>query len=198
MCHHHFLLPFSLVKGVNLINTIPNKTFSILLKQTITSTGTKPLTQDELQQLENHLKLPSDDVHLLVQSLCYIWKQSLKVILEPSAMERDLTQVLGLEKSRAKELLQEWTTRLQEDCGDLEKRKKLEGVAWELNVETASSTSTAHSIPKARLQLELSDFVDGANKENVVLELDKEQLVKMYNMLENIQLKLDHMQKTSK
>lgn len=66
----------------------------------------------------------------------------------------------------------------------------MEDVSWQLNVQTASSICNKESIPNAKIQMNLLKVKD-ETKDSVTLELNEEELVQLYNTLENIQTKLD-------
>lgn len=112
-------------------------------------------------------------------------------------MLQNLTEGLQLQTEKAEEFVKIWTERTKSDCVDLEKQKKLDSIAWEVNLETASCYDAKELIPKTRLQLNLTDFVNDSKSECVMLQLSEEELVKLYNTLEKVQTKLDNIQNIS-
>jgi hypothetical protein len=81
-------------------------------------------------------------------------------------------------------------TRNKKKNFDVEHSKNLENISWELNVQSSSSICSKECHVNTHLQMALIS-VDGKDKENVVLELDEQELTNLYNILENIQNKLD-------
>lgn len=187
---------FRLSEGVNLINLLSNTQFSLLLKRINDSDGNDIVSEEEHKKLGDILHLESDSVHLLLQSLIHVWRQSIKVILKPTDLLQNLTEVLGLHTEKSEEFVKVWTERTKSDCGDLEKHKKLDSIAWEINLESASCYNTKQLTPKARLQLNLTDFVS-ENSDRITLDLNEEELIELYHTIEKVQSRLDNIQNMS-
>lgn len=183
-----------LSEGVKLINLLSDTQFSLLLKRTNESDGREIVSEDEQKKLGEVLSLNPDNVNLLLQSLVHLWKQSIKIIIKPTDLLRNLVDVLQLSPDKSEEFVKIWTDRTKSDCGDLEKQKKLDSISAEINLEIASSYDSKELIPKARLQLNLTDFVNDSKGEHVTLELSEEELVELYNTIEKVQAKLDNIQ----
>lgn len=135
------------------------------------------------------MKLEIPQVQLLVQSISHILKQSLKVIVKPTILQKQLVENLQLTEDKAEKFVKRWTQETKRDF-DVENSKNLEDLKWELNLETACNHLNKEQHINTRLQLNLID-INKQNKENVTLELDENQLTNLYLTLEKIQNKLD-------
>ncbi|GJQ77688.1 hypothetical protein Trydic_g12812 [Trypoxylus dichotomus] len=186
-----------LVEGVKLINLLSNTQFSLLLRRTNESDGNDIVSEEEHKKLGEVLHIDLDSVNLLLQSLMHIWKQSLKVILKPTDLLQNLTEVLHFQSEKSEEFVKIWTEKVKLDYGDLEKQKKLDSIAWEINLEAASCYEAKELMPKARLQLNITDFVNDSKREHIILDLSEEQLTELYNTIEKVQTKLDNIQSLS-
>lgn len=183
---------------MQLINLLPNSKFLLLLKRINGSDDpSSTFTTDELKKLGQVLQLEDDKVVLLAQSLMHVWNQSIQVILKPADLQANLVDDLHLEAEKAEEFVKLWTERIKADCGDMDIRKKLESISWEINLQTASNFVPKESTPKVRLQMKLSDLVNAGTTENVILDLTEGELVDLYNVVENVQSKLDYIQNLS-
>lgn len=148
------------------------------------------LADDSLATLKESLGLEESKWNLLIQCLNHIFKHSLKYIFKPTTLEKQLEDDLKFHTEKAKEFVKHWSLCTKKDFGDLDKRYKLEDVTWQLNVEAASSVCKKEVIPNARIQLKLSK-IKTKKKEDISLQLNSEELVQLYNTLENMQMKLD-------
>lgn len=113
--------------------------------------------------------------------------------MKPVTLQKDLENKLKLNSEKSEVFVKVWTDVTKRDFGDLDRRKKLDGVAWSLNLNTHSSSNSPGSQilkPIARLQLSMSDF-ENKHSEETTLELDAQGLVEIYKTLESVQNKLD-------
>ncbi|CAH1374554.1 COMM domain-containing protein 10 [Tenebrio molitor] len=175
--------------GVALINSLNRNKFNLLLQHIIQSENEEIFTQSELAKLAESLKLDGPNLQLLIQSIAHIFKQSSKVILKPTALQEQLVEELKLNDDKAEDFVKLWTQETKKNF-DVEHSKNLENISWELNVQSSSSICSKECHVNTHLQMALIS-VDGKDKENVVLELDEQELTNLYNILENIQNKLD-------
>ncbi|KAF5288670.1 hypothetical protein FQA39_LY15312 [Lamprigera yunnana] len=176
--------------GIDIINSISQTSFSKLLEQILNKTKFT-----ELNNLDTTLGLCCDNIELLVQTATYIFKQSSKVILKPTTLQKQLVENLKFNNDKAEEFVKAWTSHAKQDLVSLEGRLKLEHVSWELNVQIASSLKR-EIVPNIRLKLNLKDSKYLSSK-NVVVELDKTELQQFYITLDNIQNKLDFLRENS-
>ncbi|CAG9773131.1 unnamed protein product [Ceutorhynchus assimilis] len=184
-----------LQQGIKFINDLNNKKYQLLLTHIITSETNEYFTDIELRKLEETLKLTPNDLQLLLQSLGYIYKQSSKVILKPTELQKQLETHLGLEQEKAEIFVKEWTLEAKKDLGNFEDRTRLDKVSWELDLQVGSDIGCQLVIPSAKIQLDLAK-VNGTNlKENAILEMGEDELQQLYNTLEVIQLRLDNISK---
>lgn len=148
------------------------------------------LTHEETLKFKEILALDENSWNLLIQSLVHMFKLSLKFIFKPTTLQKQLESELNLNSEKAKEFVKQWSLCTKRDFGDLENRYKLNDVTWQFNVQVASSAQNKEVIPNARLQLNLLK-PKSEEKSDVTLEFDCDELVELYNVLENIQNKLD-------
>ncbi|CAH0553662.1 unnamed protein product [Brassicogethes aeneus] len=179
-----------LQNGAKLINSLPTNKFKIILTQIQSSKG-DPFTEEELTKLQESLKLNSANLQLLIQCIAHIFKQSSKVILKPTVLQKQLVEDLKLDEEKSEEFVKIWLQETKNDFGNFEDRLKLEDMSWEINLQTASKLCSKETKPNARIHFKLSD--NHNKKDNVTLELDEEELLNLYNNLEMIQAKLDNL-----
>lgn len=166
------------------------KDYCLIISRIIERKNTKLFAEDELKNMQDASKYDENNLFLAIQSISYIFKQSLKFILKPTVLQKQLIEELKFDTEKAEEFVKQWTTETKLNFENLEDRHKLENVCWELNLQVASSCSNKEKIPSARIQLDLEKVKDGT-KDDVILELNQDELVQLYTTLENIQLKLD-------
>lgn len=179
-----------LLEAATLINATPLETFTNIL-HIITSTGV--ITEDDLATINKSLQYSDDQLQLLVQSILHIYKKASLIVMKPVTLQKDLENKLKLNSEKSEVFVKVWTDVTKGDFGDLDRRKKLDGVAWSLNLNTHSSSNPTGSQilkPIARLQLSMSDF-ENKHSEETTLELDAQGLVELYKTLESVQNKLD-------
>lgn len=148
------------------------------------------LTNEDTLKLKDSFGFDENSWNLLIQSIIHIFKLSLKLIFKPTTLQSQLENELQLDAEKAKEFVKQWSLCTKRDFGDLENRYKLNDIKWQLNVQVASSAHNKEAIPNARLQLNLLKPKSEEEKD-VTLELNCEELVQLYNALENMQSKLD-------
>lgn len=171
-----------------MINAITQKKFALLLERIPTSEAKLLFTSEELVKLQESLSLNEENIQLLIQSLLYIFKQTSKIILKPNDLHKQLTDVLGFNTDKADEFVKAWTSETKNHFGDFENRCKLNNISWQLNLQL----DKPDSLPRIRMQLDVSNFE--SNKDNIILELNEDELINLYNTIENIQGKLDKIQ----
>ncbi|KAG5892647.1 hypothetical protein JTB14_025442 [Gonioctena quinquepunctata] len=183
-----------LKNGVQLINSLSTTKFQLLLSHIVNSKSEDLFTADELDKLKTSLRLNDDSLQLLIQSILHIFKQSCKVILKPTVLQKQLIEDLNFDTEKAEEFVKLWSKETHEHFGDFENGMKLENMAWELNVQCADQICNREFVPVARVQFNLAKLTDESEKESVTIELDKSELLQFYNTLESIQVKLDNIQ----
>lgn len=146
----------------------------------------------DISQLEDKFELPLSDLHFVVQCLAFVLKESFKVILKPTVLQKNLIEYLKLEEHKADEFVKFWSNATREQFGNLDNRLVLSNISWELDLATSDSISSANLVPEGRIKLDLKNFKSGNSEEIVILDkLNEEDLIQIYNNLENIQKKLD-------
>lgn len=182
-------LIFRLSKGISIIRSISTKKFQLLLSHIVSSKNEDAFSAEELKKLGESLKISNEDVVLLINSVKYIVKQSSKVILKPTTLEKQLKEHLKFDDDKTKVFMEVWCKEINADVGSFDDILNLDDLAWEQIVKVADQVSVEQQEPAARLQLNLSST---HNKKNITVELDKEELLQLYNTIEAIQMKLDN------
>lgn len=171
------------------MNTLSTKKFQLLLSHLVFSHTEDPFTPEELKKLRDSLKITDEDLLLLVNSIKYIVKQSSRVILKPTTLQNHLKEHLKLDDEKTDVFVKIWCEETNKDLGNLDGIMKLDDVAWEQNITIADQVLSEQEVSGTRLQLKLSS---GTQQHNIVVELDKDELLQVYNALEVIQIKLDN------
>lgn len=164
--------------------------FKIILSRVAEKRSGQLFTSEELKKVEVSHQVDENNMQLLIQSITHIFKQSCKFILKPTVLEKQLVEYLKFEKDKAHEFVKVWIADMKKNFEDFENQYQLEDVAWQFNMQTASTTCKKEAIPTARIQMNLSKVKD-KQKDNITFELNEEELVQLYNTLESIQTKLD-------
>lgn len=164
----------------------------MLLTHIVHPTSEELFTDEELKKLQESLKLNQSDVQLLIQCIAHIFKQASKVILKPTILQKQLCENLGLGEEKAEVFVKLWLEETKNDFGDFENQFKLENMSWELNLQTSSKFCNKEAVPNARIHFNLTNH--NGKEENLLLELEKDELLQLYNTLETIQVKLDNLQ----
>nr|CAH7722761.1 unnamed protein product [Callosobruchus chinensis] len=120
-----------LKEGVQLLNSLSAKKFQLLLDHIITE---EQFTDEELAKLRDSLKLSEEQVELLVQSIVHILKQSNKIVIKPTDLQKQLCHFLEFDEEKAEDFVKVWSKQVSEAM-DFENRKRLEDIAWEMNVQ---------------------------------------------------------------
>nr|CAI5854320.1 unnamed protein product [Callosobruchus analis] len=181
-----------LIEGVQLLNSLSAKKFQLLLNHIITA---EQFTDEEMAKLKDSFKLSEEQVELLVQSIVHILKQSNKIVIKPSDLRKQLCDFLEFDEEKAEDFVKVWSKQVNENV-DFVNRKHLEDITWEMNIQGADQIDNRQYQPLARLQLQVSKDEGGErSKEKVTFELNKDELIHLYNTLESIQLKIDNLSK---
>ncbi|CAH1961423.1 unnamed protein product [Acanthoscelides obtectus] len=182
----------TLKEGVQLLNSLSAKKFHLLLNHIITE---EQFTDEELAKLKDSLKLTEEQVELLVQSIVHILKQSNRILIKPTDLQKQLCESLEFDEEKAEDFVKVWSKQVNDNV-DFENRKCLEDISWEMNIQGADQIDNRQYEPLARLQFRVSKGDTGeSSKEKLTFELNKEELIHLYNTLESIQLKVDSLKK---
>lgn len=162
-----------------------------MLSHIATSKNEEAFTPNELKKLSESLRISDEHVILLINSIKYILKQSSKVVLKPTTLEKHLKEHLKFDDEKSKVFMKIWCEEINKDIGNFDEIMNLDDLAWEQIVKVADQVSIEQQVPAARLQLNLSS-TSKKDRKNVTVELDKEDLLQLYNTIEAIQMKLDN------
>ncbi|GLV43912.1 Valette [Carabus blaptoides fortunei] len=187
-------LTSSLSEGIKCINSIDHAKFPLLLSRIYNAQNVdQPFSHEELQKLEKSLNVQHEDLRTMIDTLVTIIKRSHSVLMKPTVLQEELTQKLYFHTNKTETFVQFWTENTKRDFDDIQNRKKLQNILWELNLQTASDTDVKQTIPTSLIQLEVKNSDD--KLENITFEMNEEQLLEMYNQVESIQNYLDSINK---
>lgn len=180
------------MKGVSIMNSLSTKKFQLLLSHLVFSTNGDAFTSEELIKLRDSLKISDENLMLLVNSIKYLIKQYARVILKPTTLKKELKEHLKLDEEKCDVFVKIWCEETNKDMGKIDDVMNLDDLAWEQNIKIADQVSSEQEMPVTRLQLNLSSTNNIDKNERIVIELDKDELLQLYNALEVIQIKLDN------
>ncbi|KAK9887621.1 hypothetical protein WA026_023580 [Henosepilachna vigintioctopunctata] len=172
----------ALDENIRLLNSIPTD----LSKEILKRVQLMEEFQDDYDDLAKQYGLEKNKISSVTETLYYLHKQLSKVILNPSDMKTFLMEYLRIETVLAHLLVDAWTEHLRSNF-DLKNKRKLSNISWELNAQASSTFIKKESSLNSSIQLK---FVDKSH-EDIIMKLDEEEILHLYNMLENIQTKLD-------
>lgn len=175
--------------GIQLINEICLEEFVNILQQVVVHESV-----EVEKYLQGSINFDSNDLHLLLETIIYVWKQSFEIIIKPTVLHKHLVKDLKFDMNKADEFVKAWTDKTNDDFQNLDKLLKLNNIFWEFNLQTSSSSITRQLVPILRLKLELTNK-QGVNIKNLNFTINKEQVQQLHVEFENIQNKLDCMRK---
>lgn len=157
-------------------------------------------TEAEMEQLQEVLGISSSDVETLVAGSSYIFDQAAFNNLSPENLEPQLVSH-GMEDTAAAAFKKVWGDGRAPFVSALRERtlgapQTLDGVDWRLQLTMSSKDLSKTKTLSSVLDLKLGDASrPDAAPEHLVMELNMEQLMKLYNDLEKVQSQLDKITK---
>lgn len=147
---------------------------------------------DEREKLLASLDLKRDDLTLLLRTLLSIFRRAAYGIVQPAVMEATVKS-WQLDESKTATFCHAWSLHAK-GIVDAFKQKSIfpaqvRDIHWSLNVRSSSSTAAfaKGTRPMSLLQLQLTGEADSS----LTVEMDPEDLLRLYDTLENIQRRLD-------
>ncbi|KAL1117539.1 hypothetical protein AAG570_003855, partial [Ranatra chinensis] len=187
-----------LLEGINNINSVDGQKFQLLLVRIIQEMlrnpeSNKPFTDEEQEKLMNSLSLSQDDLNLLINTSILIISQAVYNITKPAQLQLLLVENLKIDEEKAVAFVNVWTSNAKKLVGKMKQKSvystQLDSVSWLVNIEMSSTNNPQTFVPKATLQLKLKE--SDARCSNLNLDMDENQLMYLYDVLENIQTELD-------
>lgn len=189
-----------LQEGISLINSTDNGKMNGLLSRICTaliSNRSQVFTEEEEEKLSSSLGITHDQTKLLIQTVVHIMQQAAHGMVRPALLGEHLLSA-GISQEKVEIFTEQWSANAKPIVDKLRQQslseRLLEDIAWDLHLETASSTQARQSRPIAHLQLNLGSGNpkgDEASSEKVVMQFDQGQLYELYDQLEQIQSHLD-------
>ncbi|XP_044755935.1 COMM domain-containing protein 10-like [Coccinella septempunctata] len=167
-------------EGIHMLKSVSLEIFQWILGKIQTK---EIFTDNDIENLMKKLKLSELKVKHIIETVSYLHKHLSKIILKPAELEKALIEDFNIEEDKAHSWIKIWTEDISQNF-NLGNINELQSITWELNLEAASNLSRKKALPTASIQL-------NGTIDNTVLHLNEEELVHLYNTLENIQAKLD-------
>eukprot|EP00727_Mastigamoeba_balamuthi_P009826 m51a1_g5466 hypothetical protein (200) ;mRNA; f:272121-272951 len=187
-------------EGVALINAADAAQLPALLARVLRGldgTAAPAPSAAELEALSAALGLPAPSAAALVECCTYIVEHAAYYAFAPQALAEALAQA-AVAEDRAAAFAAAWRAGAQ---GVLEHVRSqsfapltLDAVHWRLHLQMSQTDSDKVNVPTSIWQFNLADDTveDGGSKQ-FVLEMNKEELSKLYIKLEKIQDQLDNL-----
>uniref|UniRef100_A0A1Q3FNG4 COMM domain-containing protein n=1 Tax=Culex tarsalis TaxID=7177 RepID=A0A1Q3FNG4_CULTA len=155
-------------------------------KQDQTTAG----TEADLDTIRTACQLDEPEFKLVLQTLSYLVKRSLKFMLKPSGLQADLTRSrLQLGENKCNAFVRCWIASTKIILDSLERDEatanQLEDVSWKVRAQLSSEPRQKDKLALGQLELRTS------SSKCVNLELNSEEIVELYNQMERIQAELD-------
>ncbi|EDS27334.1 conserved hypothetical protein [Culex quinquefasciatus] len=182
-----------LLRGISVCNErLSDETFASTVEylfRTIDSPKSEqPATETDLESIRTACQLDEPEFKLVLQTLSYLVKRSLKFMLKPSGLQADLTRSrLQLGEHKCNAFVRCWiaATKIVLDSLDGEQQSnQLEDVSWKVRAQLSSEPRQKDKLALGQLELKTSSKC-------VNLELNSAEIVELYNQMERIQAELD-------
>lgn len=124
-------------------------------------------------------------LNLVVKTITYIIRRSVNFIMKPETMIQNLIEIVNLNKDKANLFTKFWVGKTKNILEDVNSGRELIDVQWDLKTELASAAEQKSRTAIGVVRLETAD------KGNLNLELNHNELLELYKTLENVQEELD-------
>ncbi|XP_055610222.1 COMM domain-containing protein 10-like [Uranotaenia lowii] len=190
-----------LTNGINLCNqSLSDECFVSIIEYLFTTIDSpKDITNNDciadVQQLQLASGFDEPQFQVVLKTLGYLVKRSLKFMLKPSTLQTDLRQRLQLNEAKANAFVKCWIQATKIILDSLESDQQsaenpggtsnqLEDVSWKVRAQLSSE-------PRQKDKLALGQLELRTTKNVINLELNCDEIVELYNQLERIQVELD-------
>ncbi|XP_055555490.1 COMM domain-containing protein 10 isoform X2 [Falco biarmicus] len=208
----------SIRRAVSLLNAVDPGRFPRLLSRLLQKLHLKAestFSEEEEEKLQIAFSLEKQDLHLVLETISFIWEQAVYHNLKPASLQQQL-QSIHLDQDKAEAFASAWAAAGQDTIEKFRQRvltpRKLETIGWQLNLQMAESTQAKLKSPRAVLELGVSsedgkrtllsqksfnNWLTGCifdvlkNLKKVFVEFNHQELFEFYNKLETIQAQLD-------
>uniref|UniRef100_A0A023FA02 COMM domain-containing protein n=2 Tax=Triatoma infestans TaxID=30076 RepID=A0A023FA02_TRIIF len=190
-------LSTNLQAGVEIVNKLDNRKFHLFLNRVVKDMmqnpdSHKPFTDEEEEKLLDSLEINRNELNLLLHAAIVILAQATYSLINPEKLNDILMNTLKLTEEKANIFTNLWANDAKNLILKFKQKsvytRKLQDISWLVNIEMSSDNNRQTFIPKAILQMKLSED-KGAS--DLTLDLNENQLSKLYNVLEDIQVALD-------
>ncbi|KAM9331153.1 COMM domain-containing protein 10 [Gastrophryne carolinensis] len=186
----------SIKQAVSIINEMDEAKFPRLLSRILQKLHLKAeqsFSEEEEEKLQAAFSLDKADLKLVLETISFILEQAVYHNLKVPVLRQQLENI-HLHPDKTEAFAGAWQNAGQETVEKFRQRiltpRKLETIAWQLNLQMAQSTQARMKSPQAVLELGVSTE-DSKNLDTVFAEFDHRQLLDFYNQLETIQAQLD-------
>lgn len=181
-----------LSKGVDIINKIDGTKFLLITNRIVKAISKdldEPFTTEERDKLQHSLELSPVEVDQLISTTTHILKKAIFHIIKPAALHKHMVETLRMEEERAVAFSQLWSTEAESLVNAMKQKSlyshQVTGIDWSTNVAIKSDKGDQELEPRAEIKLNIR------NQEDILLDLNHQELTKLYSVLENIQSQLD-------
>lgn len=177
-----------LLTGVSICNTVDEESFQKLIEigywNIFGSEEEKEAQKVDIQNNGTFLEL-GKQVGLAIKTITYLLKRLMVFIASPETILEDLNEKLNMDKEKSEALIKFWMAQTKPILDGVNSGRELTEVHWDLKVELGSTTEQKSKYHFGLIRLETADN----NQTN--LEMNHTELMKLYNILENVQEELD-------
>ncbi|XP_073978254.1 COMM domain containing 10 protein valette [Rhodnius prolixus] len=190
-------LSANLQAGIEIINKLENRKFHLFLNRIVKDMvqnpdSHKPFTDEEEEKLLDSLEINRNELNVLLHAAIVILTQAAYSLTNPDKLNEILIKNLKLTEEKAHVFTVLWTNDAKNVIIKFKQKsvyiRKLQDISWLVNIEMSSDNNIQTFTPKAILQMKL---IEDKGTSDLTLDLDENQLSKVYNTLENIQVALD-------
>lgn len=187
-----YLVCYSLMKGIDLINQLEETKFEQFLKRIVVklkNQDTEIFTVEERRKLENIFKVNEEQLLLSIKTLIYVFKRMLKFIFMPANLKSDLLNI-GFNEEKVNSFIKVWSYEIKVTLNDLASTSSNNyednpDLQWKLNTELSSDYHKKSKIPKA--------YISFLGKQRITeIEITHQELNSIFLQIESIQNELDN------
>mmetsp|Transcript_41150 Transcript_41150/g.96750 ORF Transcript_41150/g.96750 Transcript_41150/m.96750 type:complete len:208 (-) Transcript_41150:220-843(-) len=189
-------------EAILLINALDESKLSVVIKRllkTLGMKGEKPFTEEEMEQLQQHLSLNASELDTVLEACSFFLERSAYRVVKSDDLSAQL-QAAGLSQDHGRTFAAVWQAEAPALLRRLREAEdangpRLDSVDWQIRVQTARSGLSKLADPSAIISLGLkgedkkSKALGGAR--DVVVEMNQEQLLALLQKLDIAQSQLD-------
>ncbi|XP_066588869.1 COMM domain-containing protein 10 isoform X2 [Prorops nasuta] len=181
-------------QGMNIANQVDIGKFRLLISHICqslqSSKNLKVFSEEEEEKLLLSLDLNKEDLKILLDTIILVYSKAACNLIKPNDVESFIKE-FNLSEEKTSAFFTAWVAYGKGIIDNLRNSSifpiQVKDIHWNLNVRSSSSLISKDITPIALLQLSLA----GAKPPKLTVEMDKSDLIELYNSLEKIQSQLD-------